>query len=60
MNEHSVARVNVTDPGKDYLTVRLEEKGRVKEAKAIAHVAGGEVTKVTVKEEGRAIRARLR
>jgi len=52
--ERSVASVNVTDPGRRYLTVSLAGGG-VNEAKAVvksAHVVGGVVTQVTVKDPG--------
>jgi hypothetical protein len=52
--ERSVAKVNVTNPGRGYLTVSLAGGG-VNEAKAVvksAHVVGGVVTQVTVKDPG--------
>jgi hypothetical protein len=52
--ERSVAKVNVTNPGRGYLTVSLAGGG-VNEAKAVvksAHLVGGVVTQVTVKDPG--------
>jgi hypothetical protein len=52
--EQSVARVNVTNPGGNYLTVSLAGGG-VNEAKAVVksqHVVGGAVTQVTVTAPG--------
>jgi len=57
VTERSVARVNVTDSGTNYLTVSLGgEDVDVKEAKALVkpeHVVGGAITQVTVTDLGK-------
>ena len=62
MTEQSLARVNVTDPGDNYLTVTLGDEGGVKEAKAVikpedVDVVKGRIKQVTVTDGGKGYRS---